>query len=183
MNLEGLSFVGSKRGTRGRKPFAAYNPANNEKLPGEFHPATAQEADSAGRLAAEAFTVFSQWSGARRAALMYRIAELLEANAAAIVERGTLETALPPARLQGELARTCFQLRFYADAAKTGLCSGARIDHADPGRKPQPKPDLRSLMRPVGPVVFRPVASPQGRTPLHRAASLSQIRRRTTGDA
>ncbi len=153
MNLEGVSLVGAKRGARGKKTFAANNPAKNEGLPGDFHPATTQEVDSAVRLAAEAFTVFSQWNGARRAALMNRIAELLEANAAAIVERGNLETALPPARLQGELARTCFQLRFYGDAAKTGLCSGARIDHADPGRKPLPKPDLRSLLRPVGPVV------------------------------
>jgi NADP-dependent aldehyde dehydrogenase len=54
--------------------------------------------------------------------------------------------------LQGELARTCFQLRFYGEAAATGLCSGARIDHADPNRKPLPKPDVRSLMRPLGPV-------------------------------
>jgi NADP-dependent aldehyde dehydrogenase len=152
MNLEGLSLVGAKRGARGKKPFAANNPAKSEKLPGEFHPATTQEIESAVRLAAEAFTVFSQWNGIRRAGFMIRIAELLEANAAAIVERGNLETALPPGRLQGELARTCFQLRFYADAAKTGLCSGARIDHADPDRKPLPKPDLRSMLRPVGPV-------------------------------
>ena len=122
-------------------------------MPEQFHSATAPEIESATQLAAEAFTIFSQWSGAKRAALMNRIAELLEANAAAIVERGNLETALPPARLQGELARTCFQLRFYGDAAATGLCSGARIDHADANRKPLPKPDVRLLSRPVGPVV------------------------------
>jgi NADP-dependent aldehyde dehydrogenase len=153
MDLEGLSLVGAKRGSQGRKPFAAKNPANNGILPGEFHPATAQDTESAVRLAAEAFTVFSQWNGVKRASLMNRIAELLEANAAAIIDRGNLETALPPARLQGELARTCFQLRFYAEAAVTGLCSGARIDHADPNRKPLPKPDVRSLLRPVGPVI------------------------------
>ena len=153
MEIEGLSLIGAKRGTRGGKRFTANNPANGETLPGEFHAATAQEVDSAARLATEAFTIFSQWGGRKRAALMNRIAELLEANAAAIIGRGNMETALPPARLQGELARTCFQLRFYAEAAATGLCSGARIDHADPGRKPLPKPDVRSLLRPVGPVV------------------------------
>ncbi|HXD00868.1 MAG TPA: aldehyde dehydrogenase (NADP(+)) [Verrucomicrobiae bacterium] len=153
MELEGLSLVGAKRGLRVGKPFAANNPANNERLPGDFHPATAQDVEFAVRLAAEAFSVFSQWNGVKRASLMNRIAELLEANARAIVERGNLETALTPARLQGELARTCFQLRFYGEAAVTGLCSGARIDHADPNRKPLPKPDVRSLLRPVGPVV------------------------------
>ena len=44
-------------------------------------------------------------------------------------------------------------MRFYGEAAATGLYSSARIDHADPNRKPQPKPDLRSLLRPIGPVV------------------------------
>ena len=153
MKLEGLSLVGAKRGARGGKPFAAKNPANNGTLPGEFHSATAREVEAAARLAAEAFPIYSQWSGGKRAALMNRIAELIEANAAVIVERGSMETALPSARLQGELARTCFQLRFYGEAAGTGLCSGARIDHANPSRKPLPKPDVRSLMRPVGPVV------------------------------
>ncbi len=153
MKLEGLSIIGAKRGGRSGKTFAATNPANGETLPETFYSATTDEITEAARLAAEAFGEFSQWSGAKRAAWMNRIAELLEANAAAIVERGNLETALPPERLQGELARTCFQLRFYGEAAAAGLCSGARIDHADAQRKPSPKPDLRSLLRPVGPVV------------------------------
>jgi len=152
MKIEGLSIIGAKRGGRSGKTFAAINPSSGEPLPGEFHSATAAEIESAAQLAAEAFAIFSQWSGAKRAALMNRMAELLEANATAIVERGNLETALPPARLQGELARTCFQLRFYGEAAASGLCSGARIDHA-PDRKPQPKPDLRSMLKPLGPVV------------------------------
>jgi NADP-dependent aldehyde dehydrogenase len=109
--------------------------------------------EAAAQLAGQAFGEYSCWSAERRAGLLRRIAELLEANAALIVERGTLETALPTARLQGELARTCFQLRLYGEAFVNGLCVGARIDHADPNRKPLPKPDVRSLMRPLGPVV------------------------------
>jgi NADP-dependent aldehyde dehydrogenase len=153
MKLEGLSLIGFARGQRGGKSFAAVNPAGGEPLPAQFYCASAQEIERASQLAAEAFTIYSQWGGAKRAAFMNRIAELLETSAVAIVERANLETALPPARLQGELARTCFQLRFYGAAAASGLCSGARIDHADPNRKPQPKPDLRSLLRPLGPVV------------------------------
>lgn len=152
MKIEGLSLLGPARGQRGGKKFAAINPASGEALPGEFHSAAGEEVEAAAQLAAEAFTVFSQSGGRKRAALMNRIAELLEVHEEAIVTRANLETALPVARLQGELARTCFQLRFYGEAAATGLGSGARIDHADPGRKPQPKPDLRSLLRPLGPV-------------------------------
>ena len=153
MNLQGLSIIGANCGGRGGVIFSAFDPARGEPLPEVFHRASAVDVELAARLASEAFAIFSQWSGAQRASLMNRIAELLEANAAAIIERGTLETALPAARLQGELARTCLQLRFYGEAAASGLCAGARIDHADPNRKPQPKPDLRSLLRPVGPVV------------------------------
>src|SRR6478609_7913285 len=153
MKLEGLSLVGGSGGGRGGKTFTGINPVTGVALPVEFHPAPTAEVDTAAKLASEAFAVYSQWPGAKRAALLNRIAELLEANVALIVERGTLETALPAARLQGELARTCFQMRMYGQAAASGLCAGARIDHADPERKPQPKPDLRSMMIPVGPVV------------------------------
>ncbi|TAL07104.1 MAG: aldehyde dehydrogenase family protein, partial [Verrucomicrobia bacterium] len=154
MKLEGLSIIGERRGAHGGKVFTGINPATGEALPVEFHSASLAEVESAAQLASEAFTVFSRWPGAQRAVLLNRIAELLETNAAVIVERTNLETALPVTRLQGELARTCFQLRFYGDAAANGLCVGARIDHGDPNRKPQPKPDLRSMMKPLGPVVI-----------------------------
>jgi len=153
MQLEGLSLIGEKTGARGGKIFTGVNPTTGAALPGEFHSASTAEADAAVKLASEAFASYARWSGKQRAALLNRIAERLEANATLIVERGNLETGLPAARLQGELARTCFQLRFYGEAAASGLVTGARIDHADPNRKPLPKPDLRSMMIPLGPVV------------------------------
>jgi NADP-dependent aldehyde dehydrogenase len=153
MKLIGLSLIGATRSQCGKSTFTATNAASGETLPGDFHQVSPAEVEQAVQLAAEASVLFSQWSGARRATLLNRIAELLEANQEAIVARANLETALPPGRLQGELARTCFQLRFYGEAAASGLFSDARIDHADSNRKPQPKPDLRSLLRPLGPVV------------------------------
>jgi 2,5-dioxopentanoate dehydrogenase len=153
MKLQGLSILGFSRARAAEVAFAAANPAVGEMLPEKFYRASTKDVEQAAQLSARAFAVFSEWSGARRAALMKRIAELLEANTSAIVERASAETALPPTRLQGELARTCFQLRFYGEAAASGLAVGARIDHSDPQRKPQPKPDVRSMTRPLGPVV------------------------------
>ena len=121
-------------------------------MPVEFHSASVADVATAAKLAGEAFAVYSQWSGRQRLALSNRIAELLEASVAEIVVRASLETALPVARLQGELMRTCFQLRQYGQAAASGLCAGARIDHPAPNRQPQPRPDLRSLLVPLGPV-------------------------------
>jgi NADP-dependent aldehyde dehydrogenase len=153
MKLEGLSLLGQRRAVRAGTPKAALNPATGVALGPDYFWATATDVETAAQLAAQAFAEYRTWSGQRREALLVRIAELLEANAAAIVERVGLETALPVARLQGELARTCFQLRQYGNAAARGLCVGARIDHADPNRKPLPKPDLRSMLIPLGPVV------------------------------
>lgn len=153
MKLEGLSFIGSRRAKAVGKPTRAINPATGAALEPDYFWATTAEVDAAAQLAWDAFAEYSQWPAKRRTDFLRRIAERLEANASAIVERGSQETALPPARLQSELARTCFQLRLYGDAFVNGICVGARIDHADANRKPQPKPDVRSMLRPLGPVV------------------------------
>src|ERR1700712_4964791 len=62
------------------------------------------------------------------------------------------ETNLPEARLRGERARTIFQLNSYADACEKGEWLEARIDTAVPGKTP-PKPDIRKMLVPLGPVV------------------------------
>jgi len=51
------------------------------------------------------------------------------------------------------MARTCGQLRLFAQVAEEGSWVNARIDRADQERKPAPKPDIRSMLRPLGPVV------------------------------
>jgi NADP-dependent aldehyde dehydrogenase len=153
MKLEGLSILGHNRVKPAGKPTPALNPATGAALEPAYFWATSQDVDRAAQLASDAFAEYGRWSAKRRAALLRRIAELFEANAAAIQERANQETALPPARLQGETARTCGQLRLFASLLDDGWWLDARIDRADPNRKPQPKPDVRSMMAPLGPVV------------------------------
>jgi alpha-ketoglutaric semialdehyde dehydrogenase len=105
------------------------------------------------RLAAEAFEVYQRVSGRERGAFLRAIAAKIESIAGEVIERAALETALPQARLQGETARTCGQLRLFAQVAEEGSWVQARVDHGDPDRKPAPKPDIRSMLRPLGPVV------------------------------
>ncbi len=62
------------------------------------------------------------------------------------------ETALSAARLNGERARTVNQLRSFGALLREGSWIDARIDTAQPGRKPVPKPDLRRMLFPIGPV-------------------------------
>lgn len=153
MNLNGLSILGQGRAKAAGKPGAAINPATGTAIGPEYYMATNSDVDAAAQLAAKAFAEFSCWPGKKRQSFLNHLATLLEQNAATIIERANQETALPVGRLQGELARTCFQMRLYGEAAASGLILGARIDHADPNRKPLPKPDLRSMMVPLGPVV------------------------------
>ncbi|MFJ9614543.1 aldehyde dehydrogenase (NADP(+)) [Streptomyces noursei] len=85
----------------------------------------------------------------RRAALLRRAAALLEADADPVVADADAETALGVPRLTGELARTAYQLRSFADLVDEGAFLDVRIDHADPGLAP-PRPDLRRYKIPLG---------------------------------
>lgn len=154
MNLSGTSIVGFGRAAAGTTKFRAFNPATGGELERDFFSATAEDVDRAAQLASQAFGVYGYLSGRQRAELLRSIAAKLERAAAGIVGIASLETALPVPRLQSELGRTCFQLRFLSDIAEESTWVDARIDHGEPQRKPAPKPDVRSMLRPLGPVVI-----------------------------
>ena len=151
--LAGRSLIGFREGAGADEPIYAANPVTGERLQPGFIPATTEEVDLAVRRAAESFEVYQRVSGKDRGAFLRAIAARIESIASTVIERAALETALPLPRLQGETARTCAQLRLFAQVAEEGSWVQARIDHGDPERKPAPKPDIRSLLRPLGPVV------------------------------
>ncbi len=153
MEFTGKSLIGFREGAPGSKTFHAFNPATGEALEPEFHEATPEQIDLATRLAAEAFSIYAQVSREKKAAFLNAIAANIEANAETIIERCNLETALAKPRLQVETARTVNQLRLFAKVVAEGSWTMARIDRPDPNRKPAPKPDIRSVLRPLGPVV------------------------------
>src|SRR5215475_4030747 len=152
LNLSGQSIVGfSQSGTAGES-FYAVNPASGELLEPGFSCASEDDLDKAVRLAHEAFATYSHASGRNKAALLRSIATNIESVTDVLVERAHLETALSQGRLQAETARTCAQLRLFAQVVEEGSWVMARIDRADPNGKPAPKPDIRSTLRPLGPV-------------------------------
>lgn len=153
MRLTGESFIGGGRGAQGGAPIQAINPVTGEKLEPVYSAATATEVERAVKLAAEAFGVFAQMCGKERGAFLRRIADGLDAIKQELAERAHLETALPMPRLLGEVGRTTGQLRLFAEVIEEGSWVEARIDPALPERKPIPRVDLRSMLRPLGPVV------------------------------
>jgi len=153
MEIRGHSLVGFRDIAGSSETFPAWNPATGKPIEGDFHSATQAEVDLAARLAHEAFAIYSRVKPSDRGAFLRRIAAQIEVQAEPIIERAHLETALPKARLQSETGRTCNQLRLFATVVEEGSWVGARIDRADPQRKPIPKPDVRSMLHPLGPVV------------------------------
>src|SRR5580704_4803396 len=153
MKLTGRSTIGFESGAAAHEVFYAMNPKNGERLDPVFFSAAPDEVDRAASLAHEAFATYERVSARDRGAFLRAIAANIEAIAEELVERAEQETALPKARLQGETARTCGQLRLFAQVAEEGSWVQARIDRAEPDRKPAPKPDIRSMLRPLGPVV------------------------------
>ncbi|MEQ9507264.1 MAG: aldehyde dehydrogenase (NADP(+)) [Hyphomonas sp.] len=112
----------------------------------------ASEIDLAARAADEAFKSYSNTSRDQRAAFLDKIADCIEARGEAITHAGTAETGLPAARLNGERGRTTGQLRLFADHIRAGDYLDRRHTPALPDRQPAPRPDLRLIQRPVGPV-------------------------------
>ena len=151
--LQGTSIIGFHRGGSSNRTLQGFNPASGENLLPLYHSATPEEVDQTVKLAHDAFAVYSQTTGAERAAFLRRLAENIEALGDELIMRANAETALPEARLRNETARTCSQLRMFADVVEEGSWVDARIDHGDRDRKPLPKPDVRSMFRPIGPVV------------------------------
>jgi len=153
MELTGQSFLGSRRGSRDGAAFHAIDPATGEALAPQYHSASHNEVNEAAELAAEAFTGYRLTSGKQKAAFLRRVADGFDAHRDAVAERAHLETGLPVApRLVGEAARTSGQFRMFADLVEEGSWVQARVDPALPDRKPQPRADLRSMLRPLGPV-------------------------------
>lgn len=153
MQLTGSHFIGAERSAEGNETFHGQNPATREPLDPPYHEATADEIDRACELAGEAFEDFRRRPAGQRVALLDRIASEIETLGDALIERANQETALGVPRLTGERARTCNQLRMFARLVEEGSWVQARIDRALPDRKPLPRPDLRRMLIPIGPVV------------------------------
>ncbi|PTM93409.1 aldehyde dehydrogenase (NADP(+)) [Mycoplana dimorpha] len=118
----------------------------------EYAIGTVELVNRACEAAEEAFWSYGYSSRAERAAFLRAIADEIEARAEAITEIGTQETGLPVARLQGERGRTTGQLRLFADHIEKGDYLDRRVDAALPDRQPAPRPEIRLVQRPVGPV-------------------------------
>ena len=151
--LTGKSLVHGIELTPGGPTFNGVNPANNEALEPAYTGIAAADVEKLTARAADAFAEYRFKPGKERAAFLRAIADNIEAAGDDIAERMPAETGLPEGRARGETARTVSQLRMFAGLIEEGSWVDARIDTAQPDRQPLPKPDVRSMFQPLGPVV------------------------------
>src|ERR1700730_16532770 len=153
LKLLGRSIIGIGRGESAAGAFQGINPTTGEQLEPTYFAASGKEVDRAAQLASQAFAIYRECSGKTKAAFLRRIADNIEQLGETLVTRAVEETALPPARIRTETGRTCNQLRVFAQLIEEGSWVDPRMDRADPSRTPLRKPDVRSILRPLGPVV------------------------------
>lgn len=160
MELHGLNIIGGEpsdppiaKGVQTTLTFSAINPATGKRLDPLYYEATGEEIDRALQLAQQAFESYRTMSAEKVAGLLDAMAEEIAALGDELIQRANLETGLPEARLIGERGRTTGQLKMFAQLVREGSWVDARIDRAQPERKPLPRPDLRRMLAPIGPVV------------------------------
>jgi len=152
MDIQGTSIIGFRSASASGNSSKAIDPSSGQPIEPPFFNVDASAVDEAANLAHDAFLEYSRKNGAERAAFLREIASQIEALGDPLVERAMKETGLPEMRIKGETARTTGQLRLFASLAEEGSWCQARIDTAIPDRAPLPKPDIRSMLRPLGPV-------------------------------
>ncbi len=148
-----MNFIGQNATVGNGDVFHAHAPAHNETLPDEFTNVTTEQASLAVAAAAAAFGPYSTVSPHERAEFLEAIAQEIDNLGDALIERAVLESGLPTGRIMGERGRTTGQLRLFARLLREGSWVDARINPALPDRQPLPRPDLRRMLVPLGPVV------------------------------
>jgi len=152
MDMHGKNIIGGETSSQGTRTFAAVNPASGADLAPAFHEATDNEVNRAVELAEAAFAEYRRKTPEQIAGFLETCGAEIMALGEELIRRANAETALPETRLVSERARTVNQFNLFAQLVREGSWVDARIEHGQPGRKPAPKPDLRRMLRPIGPV-------------------------------
>jgi alpha-ketoglutaric semialdehyde dehydrogenase len=153
MTITGKQLIGGNWVTGEGGSFHGTDPKSGQTLQPAMSIASASQVETAVKLAEAAAPVFRQTSPAKRAAFLRDCADRIMGLGDELLERVSAETGYPRARAEMERGRTCNQLRMFATEIETGDFFDARIDTALPDRQPLPRPDLRHVNQPLGPVV------------------------------
>jgi 2,5-dioxopentanoate dehydrogenase len=151
--ITGKNYIGSSLRGNGTGTYKTFDPKSNRENQTEFIEATSEEIDKALQLATDAFPIYRNITGKKRAQFLNAIADEILNLGNELIQTYISESGLPEGRAKGERGRTIGQLRMFADLIETDNWRLPTIDEAIPDREPIPKPDLRQLLIALGPVV------------------------------
>lgn len=151
--ITGKNIIGNSLSAKGDKSYRTFNPVKSEENPQEFWKANADEINEAVELANSAFQEYRNVSGKDKAEFLRAITKEISALGDDLIQMYCMESGLPQGRAEGERGRTINQLLAFADLIEEGSWVEASIDTAVPDRTPLPKPDIRKMNIPLGPVV------------------------------
>ena len=152
MDLHGKNFIDGALSAEGQSRFRAQNPKGSVPLEPNFFEATDAEVAKALQAADLAFQEMRR-EKVSTARFLHAAADAIMDLGQELIDRAMAETGLPEARFVGERGRTVGQIRMFADVVEEGSWVDARIDRPIPDREPLPKPDVRQMLVPLGPIV------------------------------
>lgn len=151
--ISGKNIIGNKLSKQGDVTYKTFNPKTNKETDFTFYEATSVEINEAVELASEAYKIYKDISGSKKADFLEAIALEIEALGDELITTYCKESGLPEGRAHGERGRTMGQLRAFAALLKEGSWVEAVIEKGQPDREPMPKADIRKMLFPLGPVV------------------------------
>jgi len=150
--ISGQNLVAGRWSAQGDATFFSINPRTKKEGSVRFCNATGEEVDLAVTAAAEAFKTTRLYSAERLADFLDTAADEIEKLGAELIDTADAETGLGQPRLEGERGRTTSQLRLFGKLLREGSYVEAIIDSALPERKPAPRPSIKRMLVPLGPV-------------------------------
>lgn len=157
--LSGLSWIGSCPSpppaagfARKEAAFHSVNPANGLSSEQVYYAADLDDVENACWRAWEAFHPYKKLPNEARARFLESIAENIIKLGDELISLASEETGFGPVRVVSERDRTTNTLKMFAALVRDGSWVRASVDLAQANRRPLPKPDVRRMLRPLGPV-------------------------------
>lgn len=150
--IRGVSIVAGVAAKGGGEVFSGFDPVKGKALSQEYRSATDEEIDRACAAAWEAFVTVEKSPRAAIPAALDGVADRLGDLGKTLVSVVSAETGLSTTRVISERERTSGVLRMFAQIVRDGSWVRACIEPGDMQRRPNPRPDLRRMLRPLGPV-------------------------------
>lgn len=150
--LNGSNIIACKESKKGKSVFNSINPKTLEKSKISFTDSTKDEIVSAAVEAKKAFEKVKKFETEKIALFLEKTSDEILNLGDQLIDIADWETSLGFARLNNERARTCNQLKMFANYIREGSYVNAIIDNSESDRKTNPKPDIRRMLIPIGPV-------------------------------